>query len=572
MDYKQIIANLIPIDEISGGNAAHDGLNSDVLKSYILTPPDPGLGDYSFPCFRISKYMSAPPPKCAEILAEKLHGSMGFEEIKAVGGYLNFFIDKTFFLKNSLKEIIETKEFGRSLAGKERVVCIDYSSVNIAKPFHMGHLSTTAIGAALYRIYNYLGYKSIGINHLGDWGTQFGKLIAAYKLYSSKEQIMQGKIQEMLRIYVKFHEDAENNPSLNDTARSYFKKIEDGEPESLEIFNLFKDMTLREVDRVYKRLKVRFDSYDGESFFNDKMQPVLSELQDKNLLTESQGAKVVMLDDYNMPPCLLVKADGATLYATRDIAAAFYRKQTYNFYKCLYVVAYQQNLHFKQFFKVIELMGHDFAHNLEHVAFGMVSLESGAMSTRKGNVVLLEDVLDKCVEKAYRVISEKSPELKDKADVAEKVGTGAVIFSALINNRIKDIVFSYDRVLSFDGETGPYLQYSCVRAKSVIDKAGIATDVIGLSGEALESIEFELAKKLYAFKDILFDVIDKNEPSLLTRHLIDIAKIFNKFYYDCKILGTEPAILNRRLCLTESAYKVIKQGLELLGIDVPDNM
>lgn len=332
-------------------------------------------------------------------------------------------------------------------------------------------------------------------------------------------------------------------------------------------------MTLKEVGKVYERLNVHFDSYNGESFYNDKMEPVIAELKQKNLLKESEGALVVDLDEYGMPPCLILKKDGASLYATRDIAAALYRKSTYDFYKCLYVVAYQQNLHFKQFFKVIELMGYGWAKDLEHVAFGMVSLEEGgSMSTRKGNVVFLEDVLNKCVEKSLEIIAEKNPELENKEEIAEMVGTGAVIFSALVNNRIKDIVFSYDRVLNFDGETGPYVQYTCVRANSAIEKAGGIPGLQGINCEDLNDTEFELVSLLYKFKDVLKDVAAKNEPSLLTRLLVDIAQCFNKFYYECKILAEEPSVRTRRVAITAATRQVLTTGLSLLGIKVPEKM
>lgn len=563
MDYKQIIADSIKAD----------GFTADQLKAFIMIPPDKSFGDYSFPCFKICKAFKKSPKDTAELILKSAFDESAFDKVEAVNGYLNFYVKKDGFARDVLSEILSQKaNYGGSDIGSGKTVCIDYSSINIAKPFHMGHLSTTAIGAALCRIYKHLGFTVVGINHLGDYGTQFGKLIVAYKKWSSEEQIKQGRIDEMLRIYVKFHEEAEKDESLNDLARSYFKKIEDNDPDSVGIFQLFKEMTLTEVEKIYKRLNVQFDSYAGESFYNDKMQPVLDELAAKNLLVESKGAKVVDLEAYAMPPCLLVKADGATLYATRDIAAAFYRKKTYDFYKCLYVVAYQQNLHFQQFFKVIELMGHGWAKGLEHVAFGMVSLEDGgAMSTRKGNLLRLEEVLDKCVQKAYDIISEKNPDMPDREGVAETVGVGAVVFSALINSRIKDIVFSYDRVLNFEGETGPYIQYTCVRAKSVLKKAD-APDISGISLDGLNDYEFELIKSLESYKQTLLDVIDKNEPSYLTRLLVDISRSFNKFYYECKILGSDKQTSERRLVITKAALTVLEKGLSLLGIGVPDSM
>ncbi len=563
MDYKEIISNLIKIE----------GVSKEEIYGLVAIPPEKDKGDFCLPCFKLAKVLKKPPQAIAGELAASLELPPCFSKAEAVAGYLNFFLNKELFIKDTLGEILSAAEYGKSNEGANKVICIDYSSINIAKPFHIGHLSTTVIGAALYRIYNYLGYKAVGINHLGDWGTQFGKLISAYKRWSSLRQIEEGGIKEMLRIYVKFHEEAEKQPSLEDEARRYFKQIEDGDPEALQIFNLFKEMTLKEVGKVYERLNVRFDSYNGESFYNDKMDPVIAELKQKNLLKESQGALVVDLEPYGMPPCLILKKDGASLYATRDIAAAVYRKKTYDFYKCLYVVAYQQNLHFKQVFKVIELMGYEWAKDLEHVAFGMVSLEEGgSMSTRKGNVVFLEDVLNKCVEKSLEIISEKNPALEDKERIAEMVGTGAVIFSALVNNRIKDIVFSYDRVLNFDGETGPYVQYTCVRANSALEKAGYVPDARVIGFEELSDIEFELVSMLFKFKDVLKDVVAKNEPSLLTRLLVDIAQCFNKFYIECKILADEAGIRDRRLAITAATCKVLKTGLGLLGIKVPEKM
>lgn len=563
MDYKKYISQIINLQ----------GVSQEEILEYIIIPPENDKGDYSLPCFKFSKTLKKSPVIIANELAQSIKPCQVIQRAEAVNGYLNIFINKDFFIKDTIEEILSANNYGASREGEGKTVCIDYSSVNIAKPFHIGHLSTTVIGGALYRIYNYLGYKAIGINHLGDWGTQFGKLISAYKRWSSLEDINSGGINEMLRIYVKFHQEAESNPSLDEEARGYFKKIEDNDAEATEIFTLFKDITLKEVKRIYNRLDIEFDYYSGESFYNDKMDAVLNELESKNLLSQSEGAKIVDLDKYGMPPCLILKADGATLYATRDIAAAFYRKKTFDFYKCLYVVAYQQNLHFNQFFKVIELMGYPWASDLEHVAFGMVSLEEGgAMSTRKGNLVLLEDVLNRCVEKSYQIISQKNPNLENKKEIAEVVGTGAVVFSALINNRIKDIVFSYDKVLNFDGETGPYIQYTCVRANSVLEKAQNLDDIKEISYSNLNDIEYELIKLSERYKQILKDVITKNEPSYLTRHLIEIAKCFNKFYFECKILSEEEGIKNRRLLITKAVLKVVRSGLSLLGIKVPDKM
>ncbi|MBE7062124.1 MAG: arginine--tRNA ligase [Clostridiales bacterium] len=459
--------------------------------------------------------------------------------------------------------------YGSDKIGEGKTVCIDYSSINIAKPFHIGHLSTTVIGSALCKIFRFLGYKVVGINHLGDYGTQFGKLIVAFKRWSSEEAVKEGRLKELSRIYVKYHDEAKINPAMDDEARHYFKLIEDGDKESNRLFELFKTITLEEVEKIYKLLNVTFDSYAGESFYNDKMAPVVEELKDKGLIKISDGASIVDLEEYNMPPCLILKSDGSTLYATRDIAAAVYRKNTYDFDKCLYVVAYQQNLHFKQFFKVLELMGKDWAKDMVHVAYGMVSLESGSMSTRAGNVVLLEDVINKTIEKAYKVIEEKNPDLKDKEKIARAVGTGAVIFGALCNNKIKDIVFSYDRVLSFEGETCPYVQYTVARCNSVIAKCGGLGDYGSVQ---MNADEYEVISTLAKFKDVVKAAAEKYEPSYVTRYAIDLATAFNKFYMNCKIACGDNDLQNFRLAITDATRTTLKNALTLLGIETVEQM
>ncbi len=398
MDFKLAIGQKI-LDALKA-TLGDPGMTDVQIASALEVPPDTAMGDFAFPCFKLSKALRKPPAMISDALAGAIQADF-LSKVDSVKGYLNFFIDRATFAEKILRAAAEQGEqYGSDNSGAEKTVCIDYSSINIAKPFHIGHLSTTVIGSSLYKIFNFLGYRSVGINHLGDYGTQFGKLIVAYKRWGDRETVERENIREMLRLYVHFHEEAEKDPALDEEARHWFKRIEDKDPEALELFEWFKELTLKEVAKVYELLGVTFDSYAGESFYNDKMQPVLDELESKGLLTVSEGAKVVDLEAYGMPPCLLVKADGATLYATRDIAAAFYRKKTYDFDQCLYVVAYQQNLHFKQFFKVIELMGYEWAKDLEHVAFGMVSMEGRRMSTRKGKVIFLEEVLSRCIEKA----------------------------------------------------------------------------------------------------------------------------------------------------------------------------
>lgn len=567
MDYKKLIAEKLNIDEIE---------ESEVY-SLIVTPPDTSLGDYAVPCFKFAKIMRKSPAIIAEELAANFKTDEVITKVIAVNGYLNFTVNRAAFTKSVVGEILLKGEgYGASDIGAGKTVCIDYSSINIAKPFHIGHLSTTVIGGALYRIYNFLGYKAVGINHLGDYGTQFGKLIYAYKTWGDKEAVEKGRIKELMRLYVKFHEEAEKDKTLDDKARGYFKLIEQGNKECVELFKWFKELTLKDVEKVYKELNIKFDSYAGESFYNDKMEPVIKELEEKGLLKESQGAKIVDLEPYGMPPCLILRSDGASLYATRDLAAAIYRKNTYDFYKCLYVVAYQQNLHFKQLFKVLELMGKPWAKDMVHVAFGMVSLEEGTMSTRKGNVVFLEDVIAKCNEKAYSIINAKNPDLENKEEVAKAVGTGAVIFGALINSRIKDIVFSYDKALNFDGETGPYCQYTYARAASVLSKAGLAdagADKFSFGEAELSPVEYDLVNILSNFPDTVKAAAEKYEPSLVTRYAVDLSSAFNKFYFDCKILGAESDnIRGFRLALTKATKTTLKNALSLLGIKTPEKM
>ena len=561
MDYKKYIAKKIQVE----------GVTSDELYDLIALPPNLEMGDYALPCFKFAKLLRKSPVMIAEALSKEIAPDEVVSEVSAVNGYLNFKINKAGFVRGTLEKILSEKDaFGASDEGNGRTVCIDYSSINIAKPFHIGHLSTTVLGGALYRIFNFLGYKAVGINHLGDYGTQFGKLISAYKRWGDKETIEKGGIRALNELYVKFHQEAEVHPEYDDEARAYFKKIEQGDAECQALFHWFKDLTLKDVQKIYDMLDIHFDSYAGESFYSDKMQPVVEELREKGLLMESRGAQVVDLEEYNMSPCIILKSDGSSLYATRDMAAAMYRKVTYDFYKCLYVVAYQQNLHFKQFFKVLELMGKDWAKDLVHVAYGMVSLEEGTMSTRKGNVVFLEDVINKCIEKAYTIIDEKNPNLEGKMEVAQKVGVGAVIFGALYNSKIKDIVFSYDKVLTFDGETSVYVQYTCARANSILQKGGVVTEY---EIPELCAQEIELVKALSTFPETVKAAAEKYEPSLIARFAVDVSQKFNKFYFDCKILAAEDEKVKKfRLALTNATLQALKNAFGLLGIGIPDKM
>ena len=563
MDFKQAIAAAL---------AQETGIGADELNTWLETPPNPEMGDFAFPCFKLAKTLRKAPPAIAAELAAAFKLPEGVAKAEAAGGYVNFYLDKTVQAKAVLTRVFaEGARYGGSDLGGGRNVCIDYSSVNIAKPFHIGHLPTTVIGSALYRIYNHLGFHSVGINHLGDWGTQFGKMIVAFKLWGNRETIEQGGVDELVKIYVRYHQEVENDPTLDDQARAWFKRIEDGDEEALALFEWFKKLTLKEVEEVYGILGIHFDSYAGESFYNDKMGRVVDELREKGLLKLDQGAQIVDLSEYKMPPCIILRSDGATLYATRDIAAALYRKDTYDFAKCLYVVAYQQDLHFRQWFKVVELLGYDWAKDLIHVSFGMVSGTEGAFSTRKGNMVKLRDVLSAACEKTLEIIREKSPDLEDKETIAAQVGIGALIWNSLYNGRIKDVVFDWDAVLNFDGETGPYAQYTHARACSVLRKASYAPAEMDYS-VLTDAESSAVISALGAFPDAVVEAMEKNEPYLVTRAVMRICTAFNRFYYEQRIMADDAAVRQARLALTDATRQVIAIGLGLIGIAAPERM
>lgn len=569
MDFKIMIAGEIASAlDIAFGNAP---LSADEIAGLLELPPDSAMGDYAFPCFKLARSLRKAPPMIAGELVKVINADF-LSRVEAVGGYLNFFIDKALYASSVIGEVLDKGEkYGSSDMGAGKTICIDYSSINIAKRFHIGHLSTTALGNALYKIYSFLGYKCVGINHLGDWGTQFGKMIAAYKHWGSREMVEQGGVQALSDLYVKFHAEAEKDPSLEDEGRAWFKKIETGDEEAISIWQWFKDLTLKDANRVYDMLGVKFDSYAGEAFYMDKMGPVIEELREKKLLKESDGAYVVDLEEYGMPPCLIIKSDGATLYTTRDLAAAFYRKKTYDFTKCLYVVAYQQSLHFRQLFKVIELMGHEWAKDMEHVEFGMVSYEGQALSTRHGHVIYLEDLLNRSIEKARAIIDEKSPNLEDKDGVARKVGIGAVVFFALSAGRIKDIDFWWDRALNFEGETGPYVQYTYARCCSVLGKA--PANLPDADYSTLDDAEAQdIVRLLEQFPELVKEAAQRNEPSLITRYTVDLAQAYNKFYYEHRILDCEPATSAARIAITKAVRNVIGTGLTLIGVEPTEKM
>ena len=554
MDYRKRICELI-----------NDPL---VTETDVVTAAE-GHGDFALPCFKYARELRKSPQAIAQDFAARLPECGFIERTEVAGGYLNFYLDRAGRVRDVLTERegkAELAALRESNAGK--TVCIDYSSINIAKPFHIGHLMSTAIGGSLYRIYKYLGWKPVGINHLGDWGTQFGKLLAAYEKWGDKSRPL--TLNDMLSLYVRFTEESEKDPELAERGRTEFLRIERGEPDAVRTYELFKSTTLAEVNKVYDRLGIVFDSYNGEAFYNDKMQPIIDELDAKGLTEISDGAKIVRLDDFGMPPCLITRSDGATLYATRDLAAAEYRAKTYRFAKSLYVVATQQNLHFRQLFKVLELMGREWAKDLVHVQFGMVSYEGQPLSTRHGHVVFLADVIENTVSAARRIIEEKNPALENKEETAESVGVGAVMFFALGTQRIKDVDFNYDKVLSFEGETAPYLQYTHARCRSVLAKADKPTDY----DPALltDDDSYAVIKLLADWNDTVREAAEKYEPSIVARRLIDIAQAYNRFYISGRIITDDAPLTAARLKLTDTVADTLREGLDLLLIKAPDRM
>lgn len=546
-------------------------LTSEEISQLIEIPPKPEMGDFAFPCFRLAKSYHKAPPMIAQNLKESIGDQTFLSEIKVVGGYLNFYVDKAQYAQQIIDKYNNATDYGCSDQGKDKTICIDYSSPNVAKNFHVGHLRTTIIGNSLYKIFSKLGYKVVRINHLGDWGTQFGKLIVAYKKWGSREAVEEKGIEELMDIYVKFHEEAEKDDSLNDEARAWFLKMEQGDEEALEIWQWFRDISLKEFMRVYNILGMEFDSFAGESFYRDKTADVIKRLTDDGLLKESQGAMIVPLDEYDMPPCIVAKKDGSSIYATRDLAAILYRKATYNFDRCLYVTGLEQKLHFAQVFKVIELMGNDYAKNLVHIPYGLVSLKSGKISSRKGNVIFAEDLLRESINKTTSIIEEKNPDIPDKEEVAKQVGIGAIIFNDLYNQRIKDVIFDWNKLLNFDGETGPYVQYTYARASSVLRKIGEVPDTIDytlLTDEA----SIGLLKEIERYPQVIKDAAERYEPSVIARYSIDLAHAFNKFYHECQINVEDETTKYTRTNVVKIARYIIKDALSLLGIQCPEQM
>lgn len=571
IDYKVQIAQIIAKQEI--------GLTAEEIVEMIEVPADSKNGDFAFPCFRLAKAMRKAPQMIAADIAVAIEAESIFEKVEQVNAYVNMFICKDVFVRNVVSEVVSRgTDYGKSDVGEGKKVIVEFSSPNIAKPFHIGHIRSTVIGNSIYKLYDATGYDVVRINHLGDYGTQFGKMIVAYRLWGSEEELEQNPIKSLLKYYTKFHEEAEKDPTLEDKARETFVKLENGDAEEVELWKRFRELSLEEFSRVYKMLDIEFDSYAGESFYSDKMPAVLKELKDKNLMHESRGAQIVDLENYDMPPAVITKSDGSSLYATRDIAAAIYRKQHYDFYKNIYVVATQQNLHFKQWKQVLALMGYAWEEDCIHVPFGLVSLEEGTMSTRKGRVVFLEDVLNKAVDKTRDIISEKNTDGIDIDEIAKEVGIGAVIFQELSNNRIKDYVFSWDKILNFDGETGPYVQYTHARASSVLRNASQeelakikGCDISDFSYVTSESA-YELTKLIYRVPEVIREAAAKYEPSILTRHLIDIAQGFNRFYHDEHILVDNEEEKVAKLALVYASKVTIANCLAILGIKAPDKM
>lgn len=548
-----------------------ENLSREEILSLIEIPPKADMGDFAFPCFKLAKVYRKAPQMIASELKEKI-GQVDFlSKVECMGAYLNFYVNKQEMARQIIENYKTRENYGGAEEKNGKTICIDYSSPNVAKNFHVGHLRTTIIGNSLNNIYRKLGYDVVRINHLGDWGTQFGKLIVAYKRWGSEQAVEEKGISELMRIYVKFHEEAEKDESLNDEARAWFTKMEHGDEEALSIWRWFREISLKEFMRVYRMLDIDFDSYDGESFYNDKMAAVIEELREKGLIKVSQGAQIVDLEEYGMPPCLITKKDGSSLYATRDITAALYRKNSYHFDKCLYVTGLEQKLHFAQWFKVIELMGYDWSKDLYHVPYGLVSLKGGKLSTRKGNIIYAEDILNESIQKTRSIIEEKNPNIPDKEEVSRQVGIGAIIFNDLYNQRIKDVVFDWDKLLNFDGETGPYVQYTYARAASVLRKIGERTEEIDYDVLS-DDTSMALIKEIERYPQVVQDAADKMEPYIISRYVIALAQQFNKFYHDCQINVPEDNVRNTRANIVAIVKTIIKDALGLLGIKCPEQM
>lgn len=566
LDFKNIIAN--KLKEVT---------KIDTIEEYIEVPANSEMGDYSLPCFKLAKEMKKAP----QIIASEIKEKLSIEEelvskVEVVNGYLNFYLNPLAITKTVLEEIENKKEeYGSSNIGNGKTIVIDYSAPNIAKPFHIGHLRSTVIGGSLYKIYKFLGYHVVGINHLGDYGTQFGKLIEGYKRWGEEYNIEENPIDELTKIYVRINNLCKEDESVLEECRNNFKKLEEGDEYCTKIWQKFRDLSLKEFQKVYDLLEVEFDSWNGEAFYSDKMDEIVETLEKTGELVESEGAKVIDLEDKNMPPCLIIKSNGSTTYATRDLAAILYRARTYHFDKAIYVTSYEQILHFKQVFEVAKLLGIDkkYTDNLMHVPFGMVQLKTGKMSTREGNIIKLEDLLNEAISRAAKIIEEKNPNLENKEEIAKKVGLGAVIFNDLYNSRIKDEVFDWDIMLNFNGETGPYLQYMYVRTNSILEKASAIPELANINISLLQDkASIDVAKAIYQFEDIIKQSAEKNEPYIISRYLINLAQLFSTFYNENKIICEDKATQDARVYLTYCVNIVLKTGANLLGIQMPNKM
>ena len=568
IDYKKeiakIIGNIVKIDD------------KEIIKM-VEKPTNNDMGDFSFPCFKLAKELKKSPMIIAQEICEKMKlDAEVFEDIEIVNGYINFFVNKERIIKEVLEEVSNKKEeYGKSTLGAGQNIIVEYSSPNIAKPFHIGHLRNTVIGSSLYNMYKYLGYNTIGINHLGDYGTQFGKMIEGYKRWGQEYNIDENPIEELTKIYVRINDLCKKDEDVLKACRDNFKKLEDGDPYCTEIWNKFREVSLNEFNRIYELLGVKFDSLNGEAFYSDKMPEVEELLRNSGRLVKSEGAEIIDLEEEKMGVCMIKKSNGSTTYATRDLAAILYRTRTYDFDKCLYVVAYEQNLHFKQIFEVAKLLGIDekYIKGLQHIPYGMVHLKSGKMSTREGNVIKVEDLLKESISRVKQIIKEKNPDMENLEENARKIGIGAVVFNNVATTIIKDQIFDWDTILNFNGETGPYIQYTYVRTNSVLNNSkGVKTiDEIDFS-VLIDKESLEVVKKIYEFNNVIENSVDKNEPSLLARYLLELAKNYSTFYNNNKILVEDTKIKDARVFLTYSVGLVLKIGMKLLGIEMPDKM
>jgi len=568
LNFKEVIAN--DISKITD-------IDSKEIQSYLEVPPSKEMGDYAFPCFRLAKVLKKAPPIIASEIKEKLEiDEEIIKKVEIAGGYLNFYVNEETLVKTVLKQIDEQEEnYGNINDDSDKTILVEYSSPNIAKPFHIGHLRNTIIGSALYNVYKFLGYNTIGINHLGDYGTQFGKLIEGYKRWGTEYNIDADPIDELMKIYIRINEACKEDEAVLEACRENFKKLENGDSYCTELWNWFRGVSLKEFQRIYDLLGVKFDSLKGEAFYSDKMDIIEETLEKAKVLKDSQGARIVDLEDKGLGVCIIRKSDGSTIYATRDLAAIKYRAETYNFDKCLYVVAYEQNLHFKQIFEVAKYLGipEKCVNGLEHVQYGMVRLTTGKMSTREGTAIKVNDLLNEAISRTTRIIEEKNPEMDNKEENAKKIGIGAVIFNSLSNSIIKDQVFDWDAVLSFQGDTGPYIQYVFVRTKSVLEKVGYIPEYKDIDTSLLtDKSSMDVISNLYKFNDVLANVVNKNEPSILARYLLELSQSYTNFYNDNKINVEDKKIKDARAYLTYAVQNVIKIGSKLLGMEMPDKM